>query len=170
MPQDLRKQCGEEASHLGQRRRPPPHRPARAGAPPEACPPRPGLRWGARCPRHTVHGRGAGPRGRPLTSPSPRSRLLPARLQSPGRESCKRAHCRVRRSATAQGPARGESAVQRGAQNASRSRPVPPEVRSRDVSRHRRDPGRREPGLRRPGDPACCPRGRAAGTCGLQTE
>ncbi|CAI9171925.1 unnamed protein product [Rangifer tarandus platyrhynchus] len=123
MPQDLMKQGGEEASHHGQRRRPPPHRQARPSAPPGGLSATPRPQVGSQVsPAHHA-GAGCGTQGGHLTSPSPRSRLLPARLQPPGRESCKPAHCRVRRSATAQGPARGESAVQRGTQNASGSRP-----------------------------------------------
>lgn len=57
MPQDLRTRCGKEASHRGQRRCPPlTGRPGRA-LHPEACPPCPGLRWGARC---MAPGAGAG--------------------------------------------------------------------------------------------------------------
>ncbi|CAN0474713.1 unnamed protein product [Rangifer tarandus platyrhynchus] len=123
MPQDLMKQGGEEASHHGQRRRPPPHRQARPSAPPGGLSATPRPQVGSQVsPAHHA-GAGCGTQGGHLTSPSPRSRLLPARLQPPGRESCKPAHCRVRRSATVQGPARGESAVQRGTQNASGSRP-----------------------------------------------
>lgn len=109
-----------------------------------------------------------GTQGRQLTSPSPRSRLLPARLQPPGPESGKPALCRVRRSATAQGPREGGGARLKGAERILLLGKRPP-VRSREAAPASPDLGAtgrlRDPGLRAawlPGDRACCPRARAA--------
>lgn len=124
----------------------------------EACPPR----WGARCPPHAVQGRG-GTQGQtadltvtPVQTPA-RSAAAAWTGERPASPSP-----RVRRSATAQGPAGRASAVLRGARNASGCRPRPPGVRSREAARRRRDPGLREPGFRLPGGRACCPRARGA--------
>lgn len=151
MPQDLRTRCGKEASHRGQRRCPPlTGRPGRA-LHPEACPPCPGLRWGARC---MAPGAGAGWDPGADTWPHRRPRA----------DSCALGYSRLDQGAASEPFAAGRpqrraprgraSAVLSGAQNARGQ-----------ISRGRSSPTRPwivRAGIPAPGGPACCPRARAA--------
>lgn len=159
------KQGGEEASHHGQRRRPPPHRQARPSAPPGGLSATPRPQVGSQVsPAHHA-GAGCGTQGGHLTSPSPRSRLLPAGYSHlDGRAASQPiAGCAGRR--------------QRRAPRAGRAR-------SRGAHRTHRAPGLAARGQisRRLASPtrSWTARARAqarrwscllpAGTCGLQTE